>query len=812
MLRRLALRVAPMALASVLVIAVPADPARAEGPVVSVATVPTEVDPIGPAGVEAALGQPIATALSLRVLDEAHQPAPGVEVSLTVIPSEFNGATGTVSSPTVTTNAAGKASFNVTAGSTPGFWSVKASVGTPDTAFFGVINRPPGFRVGEHLASISGHDQTGAPVAVDDYLDGSGYLVLNVCAVDCAPCRAVAQDEDDAEDQLAEEGIPARVVRVLSQDLSGRATTAVDASNWRTNVARTDDPVLHSNGSRTGSLYRAALFAVGAGGGFPTYLFVAPDGTIFGRTSLALTSDQIARKIRIHADGVDDTPQAQVSVTIDGATSSGLADPTLAGPFGSLTYDAAIHAQEITDLVLESEEALTSAEPVALEVTPARSDPEPRYFPEGSAHVLVKIGDGNPGSVWWGVSLGTATMTLDTYHLDVDLSTAREQVAEALAGEGLTQPEIDAYVASLDTVKLTFAAEIGTPPSCDGQPATITGRGRIDGTSGADVIVGSAGDDEIKGAGGNDVICGLGGDDLIYDGAGADTVLGSRGNDAFVQGASADPGDVLDGGNGQDNLSYAARPVGVTVTLDALADDGAPGEGDKVTATVEEVTGTNADDTINGNAGNNRFVGRGGNDTLNGGGGNDALRGDAGVDSLNGGPGNDTVDGGPGDDALRGGADNDNVLGGADNDTITEEPTTSGADAVNGNAGHDTIRYSSRTTSVAIRLNGDPTSGAPGEFDRIVGVEEAFGGSADDQLVGGPYAEIFWGMAGADTINGGGGADQITGGTGADMLFGSNGTDHLDSRDGVKGNDTINGGTATDTAVFDPGDILISVP
>ncbi len=51
--------------------------------------------------------------------------------------------------------------------------------------------------------------------------------------------------------------------------------------------------------------------------------------------------------------------------------------------------------------------------------------------------------------------------------------------------------------------------------TCNGQTATITGSGTINGTTGNDVIVGSNGPDVINGKGGIDTICSLGGNDKI---------------------------------------------------------------------------------------------------------------------------------------------------------------------------------------------------------------------------------------------------------------------------------------------------------
>ena len=66
---------------------------------------------------------------------------------------------------------------------------------------------------------------------------------------------------------------------------------------------------------------------------------------------------------------------------------------------------------------------------------------------------------------------------------------------------------------------------------------------------------------------------------------GDDTLTGGPGSDSFSGGAGADD---FDGGGGSDSVSYEGSP-GVRATLDGVADDGAPGEGDNIRANVESV-------------------------------------------------------------------------------------------------------------------------------------------------------------------------------------------------------------------------------
>ncbi|PKO91950.1 MAG: hypothetical protein CVU15_10250, partial [Betaproteobacteria bacterium HGW-Betaproteobacteria-1] len=90
-----------------------------------------------------------------------------------------------------------------------------------------------------------------------------------------------------------------------------------------------------------------------------------------------------------------------------------------------------------------------------------------------------------------------------------------------------------------------------------------------------------------------------------------------------------------------------------------------------VDATMTNIMGTQAGQTLNGTAGNDLIDGLAGDDIINGGDGNDIIYGGAGNDTLSGGTGNDRLDGGVGNDTLDGGDGDDVLIGGAGNDTMT---------------------------------------------------------------------------------------------------------------------------------------------
>ena len=188
------------------------------------------------------------------------------------------------------------------------------------------------------------------------------------------------------------------------------------------------------------------------------------------------------------------------------------------------------------------------------------------------------------------------------------------------------------------------------------------------------ILTGGPGKDTVLGYGGNDRIDGGDGNDLVDGGVGDDQVRGGGGDDELWGDHYKDPGaDLLDGGPGTDYTEEWGIPSDLTqqpraaVSLDGVANDGRPGEGDNVIAierirppVVGDYVGSNGPDDIKiinpGNEGPSSLRGLGGNDVLVGYDFDDAVDGGAGNDTVEGGRGNDTVTGGPGRDTIYGDA------------------------------------------------------------------------------------------------------------------------------------------------------------
>lgn len=235
----------------------------------------------------------------------------------------------------------------------------------------------------------------------------------------------------------------------------------------------------------------------------------------------------------------------------------------------------------------------------------------------------------------------------------------------------------------------------------------------INGDAANNLLVGTPDPDMISGLGGNDVLDGRGGDDILDGGAG-------------------------DG----DRVRYRFDPAGVNVDLTlGTASDGFGGTDTLIG--IEFVVGSLFGDVITGDANANKLYGLDGDDLLSGEDGDDELYGDAGIDFL---------DGGDGSDRLFGGSDNDEIIGGAGNDFI------------DGGTGINSVGYSDSATGVRVNLRGDPNTGGDAAGDVLFNVDNLFGSSFTDFLIGDAGANILVGGDGIDFLEGGAGADILIGG------------------------------------------------
>ncbi|MCW5666586.1 MAG: hypothetical protein KIT35_22370 [Piscinibacter sp.] len=329
---------------------------------------------------------------------------------------------------------------------------------------------------------------------------------------------------------------------------------------------------------------------------------------------------------------------------------------------------------------------------------------------------------------------------------------------------------------------------------------------RLTGHAGVNLLDGRAGNDTLTGGDGNDIYwvdaagdaviesnadTAIGGSDLVYSTAVAYTLganiesgwirvataadlTGNAGNNTLVAGTG---NNRLDGAGGVDTVSYVyadSAGAGVTVSLALGTAQITGGSGSDTLLNIENLTGSNYNDSLTGNAGANVLDGAGGADTLSGGDGADTYQvreaGDLVVET---------------NAAAAGGADlvysslASYTLGAnVENGRITTASAASltgnglgnvlyagtGNSTLDGAAGTDTVSYqygafAGVTVSLAI-TTAQATGGS--DSDVVLNVEN---------LTGSGYGDVLTGNAGANAINGLGGADTMAGGDGADTYY-----------------------------------------
>lgn len=255
------------------------------------------------------------------------------------------------------------------------------------------------------------------------------------------------------------------------------------------------------------------------------------------------------------------------------------------------------------------------------------------------------------------------------------------------------------------------------------------------GTQCGEVVDGRGGDDNIDAKGGADLIIGGDGDDHILAGAGDDVVYAGAGNDVVFAGTG---NDIIFGGAGNDRLF--GEDGDDTVYAD---------EGD------DFIMGGEGADIVFAEAGNDTVHGDGGNDTLDGGTGHDVLHGGAGHDVMLAGTGNDVAFGDADNDTISDGTGEDEIHGGDGNDYVVATADAA-PDSYSGDAGEDTLDYSSATLSITVDLGRGSAQGLEVGRDLISGFEQIIGGRGDDRFIAGSTSISMTGGGGNDTFEFGG--------------------------------------------------------
>jgi Ca2+-binding RTX toxin-like protein len=324
----------------------------------------------------------------------------------------------------------------------------------------------------------------------------------------------------------------------------------------------------------------------------------------------------------------------------------------------------------------------------------------------------------------------------------------------------------------------------------------------------ASTITGTSGNDTITGGAGNDTISGSFGDDAIDGGQGDDALSGGAGNDIFTIGSGTDT--ISDLGTGDVFTVAAGAKVRATVNgaftaTNATENLGGANTDARVTAGIG-ATGVDMSLASVTNAATGGFhmlvdviatgsyVGSAGNDIITN------------TNNMNG----VTIIGGAGADDLDG---SDGGGTGNPNDVfiIAAAADHAAGEDIDGNAGTDTIRFTSTTANETLTLNAGVTvetieiSDAAGDNTGTTALNvEArnMAASEDVTLIGNDGSNSLIGNDGGNTITGGAGADTIDGGAGADTIDGGAGNDQIAMLVSAGNIDTANGGADTDTLIL----------
>jgi Ca2+-binding RTX toxin-like protein len=336
----------------------------------------------------------------------------------------------------------------------------------------------------------------------------------------------------------------------------------------------------------------------------------------------------------------------------------------------------------------------------------------------------------------------------------------------------------------------------------------------------------------------------------------ADVLVGDGGDNILRGGLGAD---VLNGADGSDSADYRNATAGITVNLANPASNTGEASGDTFIS-IEGIRGSEFADTLVGDGGDNFLLGNAGADVLNGGAGvdfADYVNATAGVAVNLANPASNTGDA-AGDtfisiEGIRGSELADTLVGDGGDNFLRGQ---GGPDVLNGAGGIDTADYRSSTNQVVVFLSRPAGNGGDAAGDTFISIENVFGGTGNDSLVGDGGSNVLrgdqgndflfgadfapdgsflpnsgndtldgnegndglWGADGNDVLNGGDGSDGIVGGGGDDLLNGGEGVDFLFGGDFSvvdgsfvpnSGNDTLNGGNGNDGLWgFDGNDVI----
>ncbi len=179
--------------------------------------------------------------------------------------------------------------------------------------------------------------------------------------------------------------------------------------------------------------------------------------------------------------------------------------------------------------------------------------------------------------------------------------------------------------------------------------------------------------------------------------------------------------DTLDGGEGTDTVSYEDSHKAVSVDLQYNLASGGHATGDTLIL-IENLVGSDFDDSLFGDREDNALTGGDGDDVLNGRGGGDIL---------------------------------------------------------DGGAGSNTASYATSFIGVTVNLADGTASGGDATGDTLLRIQNIEGSNYADVITGDKVGNTLTGLNGNDVLDGRAGDDVLLGGDGDDLLIGGLGNDIL---------------------------------
>lgn len=371
----------------------------------------------------------------------------------------------------------------------------------------------------------------------------------------------------------------------------------------------------------------------------------------------------------------------------------------------------------------------------------------------------------------------------------------------AFLGDGLLSGTIDGGegVNALDYSTKTTAVDVDLATREATATGGVTNIQNVTGGSGDDLLAGNDDDNILEGGAGDDTFFFSSGADSYEGGVGSDTLIGS--DEATSWSISSTNSGTIDGQDfaGIENLSGGAGDDVFAFTDGGRIDGILDGGGGNNTLTYADVSSAVNVDLATGQA-----TGTGGVKNIQnvvGGHGDDVLAGDNLKNILAGGAGQDVLRGSGGDDTLLGGDDTDTVIEAADTDfTLSDTQLTSialGTDSLtdieniqlSGGAGANTFDLSTYSGSVSVEGKGGDDTFLAGSGTMLLD-----GGVGNDQLQGAD-AQNIWQILGANSGNVGDTSfsdiENLIGGVLADSFVLSAGASLAGLVDGRKGRDRL---------------------